>query len=101
MGDKGRPTLLRDLKGPDTLRPLGAYPVSRTLQQFCDCGNAWDKRVAWETWGAWTRILHQSAIRGGWLDPLDKLNMLGPLPSDSAAPEGGSRQGPEAGVREK
>ena len=44
------------------------------LQAFCAWGNAWDKRVQWDAWIAWTRILLQSAEEGGWPARLDKLN---------------------------
>ena len=44
------------------------------LQMFCAWGNAWDKRVQWDAWVAWTRILLQSASEGSWPERLDKLN---------------------------
>ena len=44
------------------------------LQLFSSWGNAWDKRVQWDAWVAWTRILLQSATEGGWPERLDKLN---------------------------
>lgn len=44
------------------------------LQQFSAWGNAWDKRVAWDAWVAWTRILLQSAQGASWPERLDKLN---------------------------
>ncbi|MDI3383624.1 DUF6817 domain-containing protein [Xenophilus aerolatus] len=46
------------------------------LQLFSQWGNAWDKRVQWEAWVAWTRILLQSASNGNWPERLDKLNNL-------------------------
>ena len=46
------------------------------LQAFCAWGNAWDKRVQWDAWIAWTRILLQSAEQGTWPARLDKLNNL-------------------------
>ncbi|WP_312758982.1 tetratricopeptide repeat protein [Pulveribacter sp.] len=46
------------------------------LQQFCTWGNSWDKRVQWDAWVAWTRILLQSANQGTWPERLDKLNNL-------------------------
>lgn len=46
------------------------------LQLFSQWGNAWDKRVQWEAWVAWTRILLQSATDGTWPVRLDKLNNL-------------------------
>ncbi len=53
-----------------------ARAATGALQQFCAWGNAWDKRVAWDAWVAWTRILYQSASQGGWPERLDKLNNL-------------------------
>ncbi len=53
-----------------------ARAAAGALQQFCAWGNAWDKRVAWDAWVAWTRILHQRASEGGWPERLDKLNNL-------------------------
>jgi tetratricopeptide (TPR) repeat protein len=46
------------------------------LQLFSQWGNAWDKRVQWEAWVAWTRILLQSATDSTWPERLDKLNNL-------------------------
>jgi len=45
------------------------------LHLFCAWGNAWDKRVQWDAWVAWTRILLQGAtVEGSWPERLDKLN---------------------------
>ncbi|MEN5181334.1 DUF6817 domain-containing protein [Comamonas testosteroni] len=44
------------------------------LQAFSEWGNAWDKRVQWDAWVAWTRILQQHAKNGNWPERLDKLN---------------------------
>lgn len=44
------------------------------LQLFSAWGNSWDKRVAWDAWVAWTRILLQAAQTGRWPERLDKLN---------------------------
>ncbi|MDN4587363.1 hypothetical protein DBA29_02450 [Xenophilus aerolatus] len=46
------------------------------LQLLSQWGNAWDKRVQWEGWVAWTRILLQSATHDSWPERLDKLNNL-------------------------
>lgn len=46
------------------------------LQLFSQWGNAWDKRVQWDAWVAWTRILLQSATQDSWPERLDKLNNL-------------------------
>ena len=37
-------------------------------------GNAWDKRVGWDAWVSWGRILLQSAQTRQWPDTLNKLN---------------------------
>ncbi len=44
------------------------------LQLFSLWGNSWDKRVAWDAWMAWTRILLQAAKTDRWPERLDKLN---------------------------
>ena len=46
------------------------------LSQLCAWGNAWDKRVQWDAWIAWTRILLQAAEQGRWPERLDKLNNM-------------------------
>ncbi len=51
-----------------------ALAARGALQQLCAWGNAWDKRVQWDAWIAWTRILAQSAEQGSWPERLDKLN---------------------------
>lgn len=51
-----------------------ARAADSALQCFCAWGNAWDKRVQWDAWIAWTRILLQSAREGSWPARLDKLN---------------------------
>ena len=48
--------------------------AASALQAFSSWGNAWDKRVQWDAWVAWTRILLQSAEQGSWPERLDKLN---------------------------
>jgi hypothetical protein len=44
------------------------------LQCYSAWGNAWDKRVQWDAWMAWARILRQGAQTGTWPERLDKLN---------------------------
>ena len=51
------------------------------LQLFSLWGNAWDKRVAWDAWVAWTRILLQAATSKRWPERLDKLNNVALAPS--------------------
>jgi hypothetical protein len=49
--------------------------AASALQLFSAWGNSWDKRVQWDAWVAWTRILLQGATVGGtWPERLDKLN---------------------------
>jgi hypothetical protein len=33
----------------------------RALALLCSWGTSWDKRMAWEAWIAWTRVLLQGA----------------------------------------
>ncbi len=51
-----------------------AVAAASALQIFSEWGNAWDKRVQWDAWVAWTRILLQHAENGNWPERLDKLN---------------------------
>lgn len=53
-----------------------ARAAASALHCFCSWGNAWDKRVQWDAWVAWARILLQSAQQGSWPERLDKLNNL-------------------------
>jgi hypothetical protein len=58
-------------------RQDAARAAASALQAFCSWGNAWDKRVQWDAWIAWTRILLQGASSdgpGAWPERLDKLN---------------------------
>jgi hypothetical protein len=49
--------------------------ASSALHLFSAWGNAWDKRVQWDAWIAWTRILLQGAmVEETWPERLDKLN---------------------------
>lgn len=53
-----------------------AQAAQSAIQCFSCWGNAWDKRVQWDAWMAWARILLQSAQQGTWPQRLDKLNNL-------------------------
>ena len=53
-----------------------AAAAQSALQCFSCWGNAWDKRVQWDAWMAWARILLQSAEQGSWPARLDKLNNM-------------------------
>lgn len=57
-------------------QPEAAQAAESALQCFSAWGNAWDKRVQWDAWIAWTRILLQSAQQTSWPARLDKLNNL-------------------------
>ena len=53
------------------------HAAQSALQCFSAWGNAWDKRVQWDAWVAWTRILLQGARDAAlWPERLDKLNNL-------------------------
>ena len=56
--------------------PEAQQAAESALQLLSSWGNAWDKRVQWDAWVAWTRILAQSAEGGTWPERLDKLNNL-------------------------
>jgi hypothetical protein len=50
------------------------------LQCYSAWGNAWDKRVQWDAWFAWARLLRQGARQGTWPERLDKLNNVALTP---------------------
>ena len=56
------------------------------LQCYSAWGNAWDKRVQWDAWMAWARILRQGAQTGTWPERLDKLNNVALRPAGATAP---------------
>ena len=39
-------------------------------------GNTWDKRIGWDAWMAWGRILLQSAQKKSWPKDINRLNNL-------------------------
>lgn len=39
-------------------------------------GNSWDKRIGWDAWMAWGRILLQSAQKRTWPKDINKINNL-------------------------
>ena len=58
-------------------RPQEAERAAASAVHCYSCwGNAWDKRVQWDAWMAWARIVRQSAQQGTWPDRLDKLNNM-------------------------
>lgn len=40
-------------------------------------GNAWDKRISWEGWISWARLLYQQADKQEWPSDVGRLNTLG------------------------
>jgi hypothetical protein len=44
------------------------------LQLIACWGNSWDKRIGWDAWVSWGRILLQSAQKRTWPEHLHKLN---------------------------
>lgn len=50
--------------------------ASRGLYLLAIWGNTWDKRIRWDAWIAWGRILQQSAQQKTWPEHLNKLNNL-------------------------
>lgn len=42
--------------------------ASRALQLFMAWGTAWDKRMGFEAWVAWTRVCLEAAMRRAWCD---------------------------------
>ncbi|MDH6184756.1 hypothetical protein H4V98_002140 [Polaromonas sp. CG_23.6] len=46
------------------------------LQMLACWGTSWDKRIGWDAWLAWGRILLQGAQTRNWPERLDKLNNL-------------------------
>lgn len=48
--------------------------ASTGLQRTAQWGNSWDKRIGWDAWVAWGRILEQSARNCTWPQQLNKLN---------------------------
>ena len=48
--------------------------ATRGLQLVSSWGNSWDKRIGWDAWVSWGRILLQSAQSASWPEHLNKLN---------------------------
>ena len=44
------------------------------LQCVASWGNTWDKRIGWDAWMSWGRILLQSAQQRNWPEDINKLN---------------------------
>lgn len=50
--------------------------------QMASCwGNAWDKRIGWDAWMSWGRVLLQSAQKRQWPETLNKLNNVALTPT--------------------
>ncbi len=49
--------------------------------QLVSCwGNSWDKRIGWDAWMSWGRVLLQSAQKRQWPETLNKLNNVALTP---------------------
>jgi hypothetical protein len=49
--------------------------------QIAACwGNSWDKRIGWDGWMSWGRVLLQSAQKRQWPETLNKLNNVALTP---------------------
>ena len=44
------------------------------VQLVSSWGNSWDKRIGWDAWMAWGRVLLESAQKRTWPEHLNKLN---------------------------
>ncbi len=53
---------------------LAQAAAASAVQTAACWGNSWDKRIGWDAWMAWGRILLQSAQRQSWPEHLVKLN---------------------------
>jgi hypothetical protein len=43
-------------------------------------GNSWDKRIGWDGWMSWGRVLLQYAQKRQWPETLNKLNNVALTP---------------------
>lgn len=50
--------------------------ATKGLELFCTWGTAWDKRMAWDAWVAWTRVLLRGAAAQQWPAPHQPMGML-------------------------
>jgi len=55
---------------------LAEAAASSGMQMLASWETAWDKRIGWDAWLAWGRILLQGARTRNWPERLDKLNNL-------------------------
>ena len=44
--------------------PAALTHARRGLQLLLEWGTAWDKRLSWDAWAAWTRVMLQTAEAG-------------------------------------
>lgn len=51
--------------------------AAKGLELLQAWGNAWDKRISWEGWIAWARLLYQQADKHEWPSDIGRLNSLG------------------------
>jgi hypothetical protein len=53
---------------------LGRQYAEAGVQTAASWGNSWDKRIGWDAWMSWGRVLLQSAQKRQWPETLNKLN---------------------------
>lgn len=53
------------------------FNANKGLELLQAWGNAWDKRISWEGWIAWSRLLYQQADKQEWPSDIGRLNTLG------------------------
>ena len=50
------------------------------VQLVASWGNSWDKRIGWDAWMSWGRVLLESAQKRTWPEHLNKLNNVALTP---------------------
>jgi len=59
---------------------LGRQYAEAGVQMAACWGNSWDKRIGWDGWMSWGRVLLQSAQKHQWPETLNKLNNVALTP---------------------
>lgn len=54
--------------------------ASSGVQLVSSWGNTWDKRIGWDAWMSWGRVLLQSAQKRRWPEHINKLNNVAITP---------------------
>lgn len=70
--------------------PAAGRHARRGLELLLEWGTAWDKRIPWNGWVAWARILMQHAQRGTWPQTLRDHNNLGLVVAQHAPADAGT-----------